>query len=204
MKLILRFVTLVCYFFPFTFFFTTCHNSVELRFSYNRIEADKNILLEKTGNKAVSHTGLYNQHILIDSAKTDTVRQKELKDKLNTSSAIIPKSPDKSKGILSKLMIPTDTSLSGIGSILYFKNLMGKIAIALSLLISLVLFLAFKLIKARATKLYLLCTDIICITVFIIDSFFSSVTLLWGTWALLGLVLFQIVQENNDKNKAYR
>jgi hypothetical protein len=93
--------------------------------------------------------------------------------------------------------MPTDTSLSGIGSILFFKNLTGQIAIATSLLGSLILFVAFKFLQSKRARLYLLVTAMLCLTIFIIDSFSSSMTLLWGSWTLLVLLLFQVILEFN-------
>ena len=143
MKLTLRFFTVICYFLPFTFFLTTCNNVLELRFSYNQAEADKNILLEKKSAEAVTDTAQYEQEILV----ADTVTQTILKDTVKTSSDTLQKSSEYGDRILRKMLFPTDTSLSGIGSILYFKNLTGQIAIAMCLLISVILFIAFKFLK---------------------------------------------------------
>ena len=204
MKLILRLVTVVCYFLPFTFFLTTCNNGLELRFSYNQAEADKNILIEKESSKAVADTAQYDQQISTDTINTDTITHNLLLDTSKISSDTLPKSSDYLDRILRKIVMPTDTSLSGIGSIFYFKNLTGQIAIAISLLISLILFVAFKVLKSQKTKQYLLLTAVFCFTIFIIDSFVSSVTLLWGSWTLFILLLLQFILEFNDKTKAYR
>ena len=71
MKFTLRLVTVICYFLPFTFFLTTCNNGLELRFSYNQAEADKNILLEKESSEAVTDTAQYDQQILNDTTKSN-------------------------------------------------------------------------------------------------------------------------------------
>jgi hypothetical protein len=204
MKFTLRLVTVICYFLPFTFFLATCNNGLELRFSYNQAEADENILLEKESSEAVTDTAQYEQQILSDTTKTDTVAQNLLKDTVKISSHTLQKSSDYGDRILRKIVMPTDTSLSGIGSVLYFKNLTGKIAITISLLISLVLFIGFKILKSQRTKLYLLLTSGLCLTIFMIDSYVSSVTLLWGSWTLLILLLLQSILEFNDKRKAHR
>lgn len=193
MKFTLRFATLICYFLPFTFFMTTCNNGFELRFSYNQAEADKNILQEKGSSIAVA-----------DTTKTDTVAQIALKDTIKITSDTLPKSPYYGDKILKKIIMPTDTSLSGIGSVFYFKNLTGQIVIAISLLISIILLIAFKFLKSKRTKRFLLLTSLLCITIFIIDSLISSVTLLWGSWTLLALLLLQVILELNEMPKAYR
>ena len=203
MKLTLRLVTIICYFLPFTFFLTTC-NGLELKFSYNQVEADKNILLEKESSKVVTDTVQYDQQISTDTTKTDTITHNFLLDTSKISSDTLSKSPDYGDRILRKIVMPTDTSLSGIGCVLYFKNLTGQIAIAISLMISFVLFVAFRFLNSQRTKLYLLLIAVLCLTIFIIDSFLLSVTLLWGGWTLLILLLLQIILEFNDKTKAYR
>jgi hypothetical protein len=200
MKFTLRLVTLICYFLPFTFFLTTCNNGLELRISYNQAEADKNLLLEKESVKvAVADTAQYDQSISVDAAKTDTVTQTLLTDTVKTSTDTLQKLIVYGDRILRMILFPTDTSLSGIGSILYFKNLIGQIAISICLLISLILFVAFKFLKSKKEKLYLLLIAVLCLTIFIVDSFISSVTLLWGSWILLVLLVLQLIIEYKDK-----
>jgi 4-amino-4-deoxy-L-arabinose transferase-like glycosyltransferase len=205
MKLTLRLVTVICYFLPFTFFLSTCNNGLELRFSYNQAEADKNISLEKESSEvAVTDTAQFDQSISIDTTNTNTATQTVLTDTVKTSSDTLQKSTDYGDRILRKMLFPTDTSLSGIGSILYFKNLLGQIAIAVCLLISLVLFIAFRFLKSKKAKIFLLLTAVLFLTIFIVDSFVSSVTLLWGSWTLLLLLVLQLIIEYNHRRKAYR
>ena len=205
MKLTLRLVTVICYFLPFTFFLTTCNNGLELRFSYNQAEADKNILLEKKSSEvALADTAQYDQTILVDTTKAKVAKQTISTGTIKTSYGTLQKSTDYGDKILRKVVMPTNTSLSGVGSILYFKNLTGQIAIAISILISLILFVAFKFLKSQKAKLYLLLTSTLCLTIFIVDSFISSVTLLWGSWTLFLLLMLQLIIEYNDRRKAYR
>lgn len=203
MNFTLRLVTIICYFLPFTFFLMTCNNGFELRVSYNQADADKNILLEKESFQvATADTTEYDQSISVDTAKTDTVTQTLLTDTVKTSTDTLQKSSDYGDKIVRMILFPTDTSLSGIGSILYFKNLTGQIAISVCLLISLILFVAFKFLKSKKTKLYLLLIAVLCLTIFIVDSYISSVTLLWGIWILLVLLVLQLIIEYNAKRKA--
>lgn len=202
MKLTLRFFTIVCYFLPFTFFLATCNSGFELRFVYNQAEADKNILFEKESPTVVSETAENARQVSIDTSSVNMTNQNTLGDTTKASSDTLQQSKDYSNKILRKIIMPTDTSLSGIGSVLYFKNLTGQIAIAISLLISLVLLVAF--IKSQKTKLRLLLIAVLCLTIFIIDSFISNVTLLWGCWASLTLLLFQVILEFNHKTNAQR
>ncbi|MDF2189348.1 hypothetical protein [Paraflavitalea sp. CAU 1676] len=204
MKLTLRLVTVICYFLPFAFFLTTCNNGLELRFAYNQADADRNKLLEKESVEvAVADTAHYEQPISFDTTKIDTATQTILTDIAKTSSDTLQKSTDYGDRVLKKMLFPTDTSLSGVGSILYFKNLTGQITITLCLLISLILFLAFKFLKSHKAKLYLLSTAVLSLTIFIVDSFISNVTLLWGSWTLFVLLMLQLIIEFNNKRKAY-
>jgi hypothetical protein len=202
MKLTSRLVTIICYFFPFTFFLTTCNNPFEWRFSYNRAEADKNIALENESSKIAADTAQYDPQSLQDTTNTNAVAQNLLKDTTNIYADTSQNLSDYSDIILRKIIMPTDSSLSGIGAVFYFKNLTGQIAIAISLLTSLVLFIAFRFLKSRMAKLYLLLTAVLCLAIFIIDSFVSNVTLLWGSWTLLVLLLFQLIVEFNEQRNA--
>ena len=133
MKLTLRLISIICYFFPFTFFLATCNGLVNIGIAYNQTEANRNILLEKESIKLVTDSTHLDQQILAETTKADTVNQNNLTDSLiKTSNIFARPSSDYFDMIMKKILFPTDTSLSGIGSILYFKNLVGQIAIALT------------------------------------------------------------------------
>lgn len=202
MKLTLRLITVISYFLPFTFFFTTCNNGLNLRISYNQAEANKNIELDKE-SAVVSETIQVDEQALVDITKSDTISQSILSDTIKTASDTLRKKNNYIDLIIIKMIRPTKKSLSGIGSILYFKNEIGKVAIAISLMISFILLVAFKFIKSRRIILSLLLITLICLAIFIIDSFISSVTLVWGSWTLLILLLLQIIQEFNNKPKKF-
>lgn len=199
----LRLLTTGCYFLPFTFFLVTC-NGLELNFAYNKKEAGKNILSEKESAYCAA---------VVDSAQSVTTKLPD------TSIAIVPvesissdvfnkdtANATISKNFLEKLAIkiirPTNSSLSGLGSIFYYKNLTGRVVSALSLLTSLMLLMAFKVFKSQRVKLYLLIINVLCVTIFIVDSFISEVTLLWGVWTLLFLLLIQFLVELKNTPKA--
>ena len=65
MKFLLRIITIICYFAPFTFFLVTCNGAFEMRFSYNKLEADSN---EQEANELLEVNEI-----------TDSAIQKELK-----------------------------------------------------------------------------------------------------------------------------
>lgn len=202
MRFTFRLLTILCYFLPFTFFLSTCNNGLELRFSYNQKEADSNLIVEQQLTTSTVDTTLnkYDTSIITDQA--DTTQQANLNDTTQFVSEA-NNNDDFGDKLFKKVVMPTDKSLSGIGSLFYYKNLTGKIALAISLLVSLILLAAFKFVKLR-TRLYLLLTAVFCLLIFIIDSFISSVTLLFGTWLLFLLFTLQIIIALNDRKKAYR
>jgi hypothetical protein len=176
----------------------TCNNGIELNFAYNQTEADKNILFQKESS-ANSVDTIQNGHLTLnDTIKTGSIAPK---DTATISSDTTLKSTDFSDKVFKKIIMSTDTSLSGIGSIFYFKNMTGKIAIAISLLISLILFATFKFLKSYKKKIYLLSVAALSLAIFIVDSFISNVTLLWGIWTLLGLILLQVILEFKTRGK---
>jgi hypothetical protein len=194
MKFTLRLLTTICYFLPFTFFFPTC-NGLEIRFAYNQTEANQNILLEMKSNRTLTEKTPINNQNLIDTVKTKTLSKSPIKDSTRTSNNALQESNKLVDIVLWMIIRPTKTSLSGIGCVLYFKNIIGKIALAICIFISLFLLVAFKFLKSKRIKIYLLITSILLLTVFIINCFISSVTLLWGTWLFLILLVMQVIIE---------
>ena len=197
---------MICYFFPFTFFLVTCNSNrlLNIGIAYNQTEANRNILVERETCELILDSTNITQQNLADSIKKVTLNPKALKDSVIKSSNIFATPASEYFVIITrKIIFPTDSSLSGIGSIFYFKNLIGQVAIALSLIISLILFVMFKFLKSQRIKKYLLLTAILCLTIFVIDSFVSSVTLLWGSWTLFLLFLTQLILEFTSKTKAY-
>jgi hypothetical protein len=192
---------MICYFLPFTFFLATC-NGLELKIAYHKKEADKNILIEDSLSRAV----------MVDSTQigsagfSDTTSAIVSADSIPAEVLSKDTAADASKEsfihrIAIKAIRPTDSSLSAIGSIYYYKNLTGKIVIALSLLISLILLLVYKYLRSQKIKQYLLLANILCVAVFIADSFISEVTLLVGSWILLFLLVFQFLVEQKGRGK---
>lgn len=199
----LRLLTIICYFLPFTFFLTTCNNGLEMKFSYNQKEADKNTLLEIESSKTqidIDSSLADTPPFKLDTIKTLTDSKNSSQDTLKQTAIISGNFWDR---ILRQIIMPTDNSLSGIGSIFYFKTLVGQIAISTSLMTSIII-LTTSILKSQKLKKLLLLTNIISVTTFILQGFYSNVTLLWGTWTLLLLLLLQIIISFIDKKKAYR
>jgi len=105
---------------------------------------------------------------------------------------------------LRRIIMPSDISPSGIGSILYFKNITGRTLIGTGFLISLFLLIFGKFIKRREISKYLLLTNILCLVILIVDSLIAKVSLLFGAWTIFALLIFQIILDANDRKKASR
>lgn len=186
---------------PFTFFVATCNGPVEIRFAYNQKEAAKNISEELHLTEAATapeDTMQYQSTIAGDSFTAGPI---EIPKDQNLTKENTSISDDYSTQIFRKIMMPAENSLSGIGAVFYFRNLTGKIAVAISLLISLIMLIAFRFLKSPIAKRYLLFASILCTILFISDSFMTDVTLKSGAWCLLLLLLIQLVLEYKEKKK---
>ncbi|MEI6183994.1 MAG: hypothetical protein WCP65_00595 [Bacteroidota bacterium] len=206
MKLLLRFVTVMCYFLPFTFFFVTCNKGdIEYSFAYNQSDADRNVKIEK---ESVHTETLPARDTIgdenIDTNKIGTIIQSVPLDTLEKHSVTLPEKPNYFDSVCMKALRPTKKSLSGIGCMNYYKNRFGEIVISIAFIISIFLFLVFKFIKSKRIITYLLILKLICLVIFILDCYVSRVTLLWGCWFLLILIIVQLILELSKEEKAYR
>lgn len=75
MKLVLRLLTVSSYFLPFTFFVVTCSNPLDVEFSYNQAEVDKNVMLAESYPKAQ----------IVSTSEQDSVSQKTFNEENSTS-----------------------------------------------------------------------------------------------------------------------
>jgi hypothetical protein len=218
MKTILRILTLVCYFLPFTFFVKTCVGP-EMKLAYNKNEVAVNkeaaLTYEKQKHLQDSIVSLHmsdtsqdhlSQAPAIDTRKADTARK-------SASSNVPPEKQNKFKSKLNnfawslysvweRVKMPTDASLSGIGTIFSYKNIFGKMLVGLSFIISLLLLFNTKYIKTGRRKTILLATNILSLIIFLVVSLLSSVSLLWGFWLLLILLFVELYNEVVTKNDA--
>ena len=90
---------------------------------------------------------------------------------------------------------PTDSSLSGIGTIFDYKNPVGKLLIGLSFLISLIVLINPKRIRTKKWQETLLSVNILLLITYLVVSLLSSVSLRWGFWLLLILLFVQLYRE---------
>lgn len=208
MKTILRILTLVCYFLPFTFFVKTCVGP-EMKLAYNKNEVviNKEAAITYEKQKHIQDS-IVAQHM--SDTSQDHLSQAPVKDTLKTytaqksaSSNVPPEKQSKFKSKLNnfawslysvweRVKMPTDNSLSGIGTIFSYKNIFGKILVGLSFIISLLLLFNTKYIKTGRRKTLLLASNISLLIIFLVVSLLSSVSLLWGFWLLLILEFIQL------------
>ncbi len=189
---ILRIVTVLCYFLPFTFFLVTCNGGWTA--SYNRKEADKNLALEKA--ERVQDTTVGQASVADTSVKlvtSDTVTRVIYQEQKNS------KSKELLNWILDKIMTPAQNALSGISSVYMYKNKEGKVLIAVSILLSLTTLFLWRFLKRKRIALAILLTNLFCFVALIVDSFSSQVTLLWGAWTIFALLIIQLGLEIRKK-----
>jgi hypothetical protein len=199
MKSLLRALTIICYFLPVTFFVTTC-NGLELKFAYNSEDAKRD---EAEGSQVQDSTVNTNSHHIDASAVIDTSSKATPGNEIYTDSLQSERTFNTNdtfgKKVLKFVIAPTSNSLSGIGSIFYFKNLTGKILMAICFLISLIVLVVGKLLKRKNLILHFVLGNILCLVAFIIVSFISNVELHWGIWVLLLLIVVQFIVEKGNK-----
>lgn len=200
MKSALRLLTVLCYFLPFTFFVVTC-NGLELNTAYNKREAKKN--KEAAMRSEKMDTTMVDTFRIPAAQSTDTSGSaafaSTVSDSLQQESA--PKTAGEFwQGVLLKVIAPTKTSLSAVGTIFYYKNLTGQILIAISLLLSILL--ALRIPRNKAFTHYVLWADLFCLIAFMADSFVSGVGVRWGAWILLTLLLLQAAMYLRERRTA--
>jgi hypothetical protein len=100
-----------------------------------------------------------------------------------------------------RILCPTDYSLSGIGAIIYHKNVLGKVTIALSLLFSMLTLFLWRLLTKRKWTTIVIALNILTVLVFSIDNLISDVSILYGTLTLLFFLIVQLITEIQTSRK---
>ena len=185
MKLTLRFITLLCYSLPCSFFMMTC-NDFELHIAYNQQELDSIAKIPSTAtkdtainDKTADSSVAYHNDSLPKQALDNSIARNGAVDSVTKESWL--------ERLEKKLFFPTETAASGFGAVIVFKNLVGQAAMAICILASLVLLVLFRWLKKPKVKMILLLIGIFSLLVFVVDSLISHVTILFGVWVLLAL-----------------
>lgn len=184
--LAIRMLTLACYFLPFVFCFTTCVDG-NTRTAYNRADAianekdkviaEKKDLLEATAN-------LIAEKITVSDSAVETTSE---------TIKLLQEGDDL------WFLNPTITSLSAIGFVLAYENPLPRVIMGLSVLISLLCFLLWPLIKRKNLAAYFLGVNLVLVLLFLVYCVASNISVLFGAYVLVFLLLIQLFSILQDK-----
>ncbi len=184
----LRILTLACYFLPFIFCFTTCVDG-HGRTAYNRADAianekakviaEKKDLLEAAANLVADKITIGDSTIETTSETIELLRDADD----------------------AWLLHPTVTSVSAIGFVLLYEDIIPRILVSLSALLSLLVFLLWPLLKRKGIGMHFLSLNLFLVVLFVVFCLVSSVTILFGVYGLVFLLLAQLLSALQDKQK---
>jgi hypothetical protein len=170
-KTIIRILILVCFLAPFI----TCHN---------------NTTVESAAATSTDSVSINNNPTIKDSSKI-------IKDTLNNITPA-PADTDQqsvSNKIMERILYPTDNSISGIGCIAGFPELPGILTAVIFLLSFFTLF-PLQFLQKNKRRLYLNLIKLVSLILFIFYIFsFKDISILWGTWLLLLLIITELALE---------
>ena len=188
LKTLLRFLTVLSYFLPFSFFLITCNNG-EAKIAYNQAEADKIAAEQSVSQQAIPQKdSTIEKDSLLAGLADDYAKD-------TTHKVDVKREPLFSERLEKFVVAPTDSSLSGFGSALYYKNIAGRIFIAVSILLSLLYWLFYKWLLRKSWVIWVLVLNLFSVLAFIITCFLSEVTPLYGIWVLFVFLLIQGIPE---------
>jgi hypothetical protein len=193
----IRLLTVLSYLLPFVFFLSTCTSQLTSKDAYNKADA---ILNEQEKiEKQLSDLDLLLKKIDSNNIKD---MASELRAKIKSSYSSSDNITHLNLEPQYRLLMPTDHSLSAIGSIWFHKNILGKTAISLSLALSLIIMIFYQVLGKRKIAFQTISANIIALIIFIADNLLSNVTTLYGTWTLLFLLLIQLATERQKLRAA--
>jgi hypothetical protein len=194
----LRLLTVASYFLPFIFFLFTCAGSESSKDAFNKEDAitnEKNkntqnlsditlLISSMTKDSVFENTSDYN--IALTSLKEKIEQTFYNSDNLNNLSE---------NGIVDNIIYPTNYSLSGIGSVFFHKNLIGKITMGISLFLSLITLVFWFIIRKKYLGIYIILLNLIAVLIFIIDGLIAHIDLQYGVYVLVFLLITQVLTE---------
>ena len=208
MRLALRIITVLCYLLPFTFYLWlgigTAYNlgcvkkKLVRAANYGVIPQSDTLKFKEDTTHLLDYTlngsnRFDNNMTAVVKEKADTIHFLKYQFAYQQYSRV-----KKTKG-LTHFIFPTSSSISGVGCILLHKNLIGMFFMALSFVLTLtVLFVNIFAKENYGFMLALLLTNLLCFIIFIIDSKLYHVSLLWGMWVTLILIIIQSFITNRD------
>jgi len=209
MKLTLRILTVLCYCLPFTFFVRTCVGpEMELAYNQRQLAVNREAAISFEERKRLQDSIAALSPDTLAPMQAQVVAADSLQKDSSSRTAVSTASGkgDKTNSTLTNAVwtmyrlwewvkMPTDSSLSGIGTIFNYKNLAGKLLVGFSFLISLVLLINPKRIRIKKRQTVLYMANIALLITYLVVSLFSSVSLRWGFWLLLILLFVQLYRE---------
>jgi hypothetical protein len=172
---------------------------VTLETAYNKTEASKN---EEERNK---------YELSVFESFVDSIGQNNNKDALDEFRARAGQFLSTSQQLkyLDQdfqyfLIMPTASSLSGIGTVYFHKNILGKATMAISLGLSILTLILWPLFDRKRLGTTIIVSNISILGVFILDSVLTDVSVLFGTWTLLFLLIAQLFTRDRRPESAYR
>ena len=185
LKMAARFIAVLCYFAPFE----TCNfpsSSTEVSSYDSVIKMDQRFA---------------DTSRIIDSLKNITATDSVTADSIKTRQTSKVKNSFWDR-LYSKIMYPTDDSISGIAAIIFFEDKTGSISLGLSFLLSVFLLFSWKFLRIKKRRQFLLLVNFLCILIFIVDATTRKNTeLRWGVWCLASIVIFQLFLEYYDQKR---
>jgi hypothetical protein len=190
----LRILTLASYFLPFVFFLHTCDDGIFFKDAFNTDDAIQNETEKLEWKKENFKSKFTTENF--KATKTDSLIN-DCADTYISSDNINNLSPD----FYDKLIRPTPYSISGIGIILLYidilidKNALSIITIGISLILSFITFVFWFFIRKKKLGIYVISLNILSVLTFQVVCLVSHVEMLYGLWVLLFLLTMQLLTE---------
>lgn len=196
LRILLRVLTAISFFLPFTFFMEACDGAA-LREAYN----------SKRAEEIIKEIAAHDKERAERRAK-DTIQNAASQQVASDSTSISTPTEATSHNYsamqkFSELLIeaflkarqPTEQSLSAIGVATWFKNKFGQIVVLAILIVFVVVIMPFRFLLKYRIKIFLLCLQMALLIAFITNCLASEVDMLWGLWVMTFLVLSQLALE---------
>ena len=184
----LRLLTLSCYFLPFVFFLHTCDDGIFSKDAFNKDDAIQNETEKLDWKKNDFKATCTNENF--EGTKIDTIINSYAEFSIYSDNIINLKID-----VTDKLILPTPYSISGIGVMLFYKNMVGKIMIGISLFLSFITFTFWFFIRKKKLGIYIISLNFLSILIFQVICLASQVEMLYGLWVLLFLLFVQLLTE---------
>lgn len=184
----IRFLTLTCYFLPFVFYFSTCVDGIG-KSAYNKADAIANekekILVEKKDVIKAAANAVVDNVSVTDSSFVLTSETLEMLENSGDD----------------WYLTPTFTSLSAMGVVFAFENSFGPIIVVISFFLSLITFLLWRFFSRKGIGIYIISANVLTMLAFAIMCWLSNITLLYGAYMVLFLLLVQLLTEIQKRKK---